>query len=90
MAESKIKQLIKTATLTSGSVTVAGSARTFVDIPLPSDCKSLLSATILHTPNADWVISRIQSITSTEITIYYKNEYSGPLSGSFDVLISYM
>lgn len=86
---STIKQMYKTIDYTNPSYAIAGSARSYALFGYPSDMKKALSATLISTPNADWVQAKV-NLASDGIRVYMHNEYSSQLTGTVSVRLLYI
>lgn len=92
MASSTIASLpIKFATLKKSNVSIgANNTRTHEQISVPSDGTKILCATMVSSPNPDWVICRPYiSLGGTFVDVRMKNEYTSALSGDLEVAIIY-
>ena len=86
---STIKATYKTIDLRNPSYTIQGSARTYALFGYPNDFKKALAATLVMTPNADWLSAKIL-MKSDGVYVYMHNEYNGALSGELRVRLLYI
>ena len=86
---STIKQMYKTIDYTNPSYTLTGGQRGYALFGYPSDMKKALSATLISTPNADWIIARV-NLASDGVRVYMHNEYSSQITGTLSVRLLYI
>lgn len=91
MASSTITTPFKFATLTRSSVSIgANNTRDAFSMTVPNDVHKILSATMINSPNPDWVICRPYITSDTTLVVRAKNEYTSALSGNLEVAIIYL
>ena len=84
-------QKFKYATLSKESVSVgANNTRAYETFSIPSDGTQILCATMVSSPNPDWVICRPYIASDTTVVVRMKNEYTSALSGALSVAILYI
>lgn len=88
MASSTIKRFMRTKTLTQ-EVSINGGERISKGFTAPTGTNKIIAATMVESPNKDWVICRPYIINGSSVWVYMHNEYTGTLSGSLSVLIIY-
>ncbi len=86
---SVIKKMYKTIDYTKYSFSIAGGERSYAAFEYPNDMNVALGATLIITPNADWVIAKIV-MQSDELRVYMHNEYTSALSGIVKVRLLYI
>ena len=86
---STIKQMYKTTDYTNPSYTLSAGQRAYALFGYPSDIKKALSATLISTPNADWIIARV-ILASDGVRVYMHNEYSSQITGTVSVRLLYI
>lgn len=90
MANSVIARKYKTATLSKANVSIgANNTRTAEVFDIPSDGTKILCATMVASPNPDWVLCHPYILSDTIVSVRMKNEYTGTLSGTLSVAIIY-
>ena len=86
---STIKQMYKTIDYTNPSYTLTGGQREYALFGYPSDMKKALSATLISTPNADWITAKV-NLASDGVRVYMHNEYSSQITGTLSVRLLYI
>ena len=86
---STIKQMYKTTDYTNPSYTLTGGQRGYALFGYPSDMKKALSATLISTPNADWITAKV-NLASDGVRVYMHNEYSSQITGTVSVRLLYI
>ncbi len=84
-----IKQMYKTIDYTNPSYTLTGGQRGYALFGYPSDMKKALSATIISTPNADWITAKVL-LASDGVRVYMHNEYTSQIAGTVSVRLLYI
>lgn len=87
MATSTIKKNMRTKTF-SKDLTIGGGER-ISQVFSDSTVNKIVAATLVDSPNRDWVICRPYILSDKVVCIYMHNEYTGALSGTLSVLIIY-
>lgn len=90
MASSMIARKYKTATLSKANVSIGpNGVRAAEDFIIPSDGTKILCATMVASPNPEWVLCRPYILSDTIVSVRMKNEYTSALSGTLSVAIIY-
>lgn len=86
---SPIKQMYKTIDYTNSSYVLTGGQRDYALFGYPSGMNKALSATLISTPNADWVTAKVL-LAGDGVRVYMHNEYSSQISGTLSVRLLYI
>lgn len=86
---SALKQKTKTTDFTNPSYTLTGGQREYALFGYPSDMNKALSATLISTPNADWITAKVL-LASDGVRVYMHNEYSSQIMGTLSVRLLYI
>lgn len=86
---STIKQMYKTTDYTNPSYALTGGQREYALFGYPSGMEKALSATLISTPNADWVTAKV-FLASDGIRVYMHNEYTSQITGTVAVRLLYI
>ena len=86
---SALKQKTKTTDYTNPSYALTGGERGYALFGYPSGMNKALSATLISTPNADWITAKVL-LASDGVRVYMHNEYSSQISGTVSVRLVYI
>ena len=86
-----IKEDVRLKEVTSSSVTISGSSRNQTDVAvtgIPASA-TIIGCVVTNTPNSNWIFANCAMSATRTLRIYYSNEYTGNLSGTFTALVFY-
>ena len=86
---STIQQMYKTTDYTNPSYTLTSGQRGYALFGYPNDMEKALSATLISTPNADWITAKV-TLASDGVRVYMHNEYSSQITGTVSVRLLYV